>query len=286
MSQMNRRRALQLLAALGATGLARRLRLGRRRRSRASDGPGQDRPRRAADRRVQGHRRRDRQRLPALPRAATSGGSAAPGRAAHGRRGRDRQDRQGGRRRSCSSRACSPLTGVVNSAVMLGIRDSVEQAQVPLIGSNASPTSLQSDVYIWRTSYVLDEAGQALGPLRDRPQVGPGRDRRAGLPRPARTAARASGRTSAADDRLIDEPASGPDAANPARTLSERGHHRATNRGRRDVLLLHRDGGGRVRPSSRGGLRGQLYAAGFLTEGRVLTELRQRRETPGASTPP
>lgn len=55
------------------------------------------------------------------------------------------------------------LTGVVSSAVMLGIRDTVEQAQVPLVGSNASPSSLQSVVYIWRTSYVLDEAGRALG---------------------------------------------------------------------------------------------------------------------------
>ncbi|ABP56956.1 Extracellular ligand-binding receptor [Salinispora tropica CNB-440] len=55
------------------------------------------------------------------------------------------------------------LTGVVSSAVMLGIRDKVEQAQVPLVGSNASPSSLQSVVYIWRTSYVLDEVGRALG---------------------------------------------------------------------------------------------------------------------------
>ncbi|QGN46223.1 ABC transporter substrate-binding protein [Micromonospora sp. WMMD558] len=55
------------------------------------------------------------------------------------------------------------LTGVASSAVMLGIRDTVEQARVPLVGSNASPTSLQSVVYIWRTSYVLDEAGRALG---------------------------------------------------------------------------------------------------------------------------
>jgi branched-chain amino acid transport system substrate-binding protein len=56
------------------------------------------------------------------------------------------------------------LTGVVNSAVMLGIRDTVEQAKVPLIGSNASPANLQSVVYIWRTSYVNDEPGKALGP--------------------------------------------------------------------------------------------------------------------------
>ena len=55
------------------------------------------------------------------------------------------------------------MTGVVNSTVMSGIRDAVEKARVPLIGSNASPTSLQSVVYIWRTSYVLDEPGRALG---------------------------------------------------------------------------------------------------------------------------
>ena len=52
---------------------------------------------------------------------------------------------------------------------MVGIRDTVEEARVPLIGSNASPPSLQSVVYIWRTSYVLDEPGRALGPLPARP---------------------------------------------------------------------------------------------------------------------
>ncbi|MEU6072666.1 ABC transporter substrate-binding protein [Micromonospora sp. NPDC047074] len=55
------------------------------------------------------------------------------------------------------------LTGVVDANVMSGIRDTVEKARVPLIGSNASPSSLQSVVFIWRTSYVLDEAGRALG---------------------------------------------------------------------------------------------------------------------------
>ena len=55
------------------------------------------------------------------------------------------------------------MSGVVNSTVMSGIRDAVEKARVPLIGSNASPPSLQSVVYIWRTSYVLDEPGRALG---------------------------------------------------------------------------------------------------------------------------
>jgi branched-chain amino acid transport system substrate-binding protein len=55
------------------------------------------------------------------------------------------------------------LSGVVNSAVMLAIKDTVETAQVPLVGSNASPTTLQGVKYIWRTSYVNDEPGKALG---------------------------------------------------------------------------------------------------------------------------
>lgn len=55
------------------------------------------------------------------------------------------------------------LTGVVNSIVMTAIREQVEAAQVPLVGSNASPTSLQGYKYIWRTSYVNDEPGRALG---------------------------------------------------------------------------------------------------------------------------
>lgn len=55
------------------------------------------------------------------------------------------------------------LTGVVSPAVMLGIRDLVESSQVPLIGSNASPAALQGAKYIWRTSFVGSEPSLALG---------------------------------------------------------------------------------------------------------------------------
>jgi branched-chain amino acid transport system substrate-binding protein len=55
------------------------------------------------------------------------------------------------------------LAGVGGSAVMSGIRDQVEAAQLPLIGTNASPTTLGSVKYIWRTSYVNNEAAAALG---------------------------------------------------------------------------------------------------------------------------
>lgn len=55
------------------------------------------------------------------------------------------------------------VTGVVNSAVLNGIVDLVEGDGVPLVGSNASPTTLTDVQYIWRTSYVNDEPGKALG---------------------------------------------------------------------------------------------------------------------------
>jgi branched-chain amino acid transport system substrate-binding protein len=55
------------------------------------------------------------------------------------------------------------LAGVASSDVMLAVRDAVEKAQVPLVGSNASPVALQGVIYIWRTSYVNNEPGLALG---------------------------------------------------------------------------------------------------------------------------
>ena len=48
------------------------------------------------------------------------------------------------------------VTGVVNPATMLAIRDLVESSQVPLIGSNASPVNI-GGVYIWRTSFIPTE---------------------------------------------------------------------------------------------------------------------------------
>jgi branched-chain amino acid transport system substrate-binding protein len=54
------------------------------------------------------------------------------------------------------------VTGVASSLVMLAVRELVESAHIPLIGSNASPQLLNT-VYIWRTSYVDTEPGAALG---------------------------------------------------------------------------------------------------------------------------
>ncbi|MCX5276981.1 ABC transporter substrate-binding protein [Streptomyces virginiae] len=53
--------------------------------------------------------------------------------------------------------------GVVSSATVNGVKDLFENSKIPLVGSNASPTTLTGTKYIWRTSYVNDEPGKALG---------------------------------------------------------------------------------------------------------------------------
>jgi branched-chain amino acid transport system substrate-binding protein len=55
------------------------------------------------------------------------------------------------------------LSGVASSQVMSAIREQVEAAEVPLLGSCASPSTLGSVKYIWRTSYVNADPGVALG---------------------------------------------------------------------------------------------------------------------------
>ncbi|PWU61216.1 ABC transporter substrate-binding protein [Micromonospora globispora] len=163
MSQMNRRRALQLLAALGTTGLAAGcgsdsesttpttsaspIKIGL---IAPESGPNQAIGKEITngfqlflslnEQRLGGH--------PVTLATADEGVTAKTGQAAV-----DGLLKQG----------VLALTGVVSSVVMSAIRDTVETARVPLIGSNASPLSLQSVVYIWRTSYVLDEPGRALG---------------------------------------------------------------------------------------------------------------------------
>ena len=60
------------------------------------------------------------------------------------------------------------MVGVISSAVMGAIIDTVESAQIPLVGTNASPLALKDAKYIWRTSYANDEPGKALGAYLDK----------------------------------------------------------------------------------------------------------------------
>ncbi|MEE6258383.1 ABC transporter substrate-binding protein [Plantactinospora sonchi] len=165
MSQMDRRQALRLLGALGATGLA--AACGRWSNSETGDGLS-DEPVRIGmiaaqsgaykaigDEMVRGFQLYldlNDQRLGGHPVdliIADEGDTVQSGTAA--------LDNLIGKR-------VLALTGVVTSAVMSAIREKVEQSKIPLISSNASPATLQSVVYIWRTSYINDEPGRALAP--------------------------------------------------------------------------------------------------------------------------
>jgi branched-chain amino acid transport system substrate-binding protein len=172
------------------------------------------------------------------------------------------------------------LTGVVDSDVMLGIRDLVERARVPLVGSNASPSTLQSVVYIWRTSYVSDEPGRALGPYVAQhvsangevaivaPDYAAGRDAVEGF--------RQNFGGRGVQDPRIGEPVIWTQyTTSPAknayaeivRTLRERNP---------EALYCFFAGAAAIafiQQLREAGYRNQIYAPGFLTEGNVLKEL-------------
>ncbi|NES16380.1 MULTISPECIES: ABC transporter substrate-binding protein [Micromonospora] len=168
------------------------------------------------------------------------------------------------------------LTGVVSPTVMSGIRDTVEQARVPLIGSNASPASLQSVVYIWRTSYVLDEPGEALGGyLRQMgvsgriaifaPQGVGSRDVIDGFRRGYEQEGR----------RLTEDPVLTTDNANPGKAAFSGAITKALGK-RPDAVFCNYTGTAAVQFIKQlydQGYEGKVYAPGFLTEGTVLSQL-------------
>jgi branched-chain amino acid transport system substrate-binding protein len=168
------------------------------------------------------------------------------------------------------------LTGVVDSAVMLGIRDQVENARVPLIGSNASPSTLQSVVYIWRTSYVSDEPGRALGPHVAR-QVGKGKVAIVAPDYPAgRDSVEGFRETfGAADPRIADPVLWTRFTASPRKR--EYADVVARVRERNPAAVYCGFAGAAavafLRELREAGYRNAIYGPGFLTEGTVLKEL-------------
>ncbi|WP_406106456.1 ABC transporter substrate-binding protein [Micromonospora globbae] len=278
MSQMNRRRALQILAALGTTGLLTAC------GDDAADGGSTDTkspikigliaPQAGGlkaigdeitngfqlfldlhDQRLGGH--------PVTLLTADEGETVNSGKAAV-----DKLLQQG----------VLALTGVVNSAVMLGIRDTVEQARVPLIGSNASPSTLASVVYIWRTSYVLDEAGKALaGYLKEKlrpddklaiivPDSVGGDDVVRGFRQ----------EFGASDPRIAGAVIKTTAAANPGKTAYVQDIRRALNRKPTAVLCFYTAEAGVefIRQLRNEGYKGPVYAPGFLTEGTALENMK------------
>ncbi|MEV1331669.1 ABC transporter substrate-binding protein [Micromonospora costi] len=277
MSQMNRRRALQLLAALGTTSLVAACGNDTDGETGAAKSPikiGLITPQAGGlktigdeiangfqlfldlhEQRLGGH--------PVTLITADEGESAKTGKAAV-----DELLRQG----------VLALTGVVNSAVMLGIKDTVEQARVPLIGSNASPSTLQSVVYIWRTSYVLDEAGRALGGyLRDKlpakARVAMIMPENVGAPDVVRGFRQEFG---ASDSRIADPVVWTTAAANPGKTAFTADIRTALNRRPSAVFCFFAGEAGVefIKQLRNEGYRGPVYAPGFLTEGTALDSMR------------
>ncbi|GIJ10671.1 ABC transporter substrate-binding protein [Micromonospora andamanensis] len=181
------------------------------------------------------------------------------------------------------------LTGVANSSVMFGIKDIVEQARVPLIGSNASPASLQSVVYIWRTSYVLDEAGRALGRyLKD--ELAP-TDKIAtilpegvvGVEDVLRGFREEFGE---ADPRIASQVVWTSGSSSPGRTAYVSDINRALV-GNPAVVFCFYSGAAAVEFIMQlrdAGFRGRIYAPGFLTEGSVLEDIRPATDALGIRT--
>ncbi|SCL15647.1 amino acid/amide ABC transporter substrate-binding protein, HAAT family [Micromonospora rhizosphaerae] len=282
MSQMNRRRALQLLAALGTTGLAAACGSNPDSESTTNDSASPIKiglivPEAGAnkaigvdiangfqlflalnDQRLGGH--------PVTVVTADEGDTAKTGQAAV-----DRLLKEG----------VIALTGVVSSAVMSGVRDTVEQARVPLIGSNASPTSLQSVVYIWRTSYVLDEPGQALGEYL-----------RQTLAANSRIAILAPDSTGSKDvikgfrlkyevGRRLPDPIFTGEFKKPQKGFFADQIRQALS-GKPNAVFCHFAGPAAVqfiKDLYDEGYQGPIYAPGFLTEGTVLDDLESEAET-------
>ncbi|GAA1850488.1 ABC transporter substrate-binding protein [Asanoa iriomotensis] len=168
------------------------------------------------------------------------------------------------------------LTGVANSAVMLGIRDTVEQARIPLIGSAASPSSLQSVVYIWRTSYVNDEAGKALGSY-----VAGNVKGRIGIIAPDNEAGQDAVRGfresyRQVNSNLVSNLVWTEYVAEPTRTFF-RAKIDQVRRNNPAAIYCFYSGQSAVeflRQLHADGYAGDVYAPGFLTEGTVLGELK------------
>jgi branched-chain amino acid transport system substrate-binding protein len=168
------------------------------------------------------------------------------------------------------------LTGVVNSTVMLGIRDTVEQARIPLVGSCASPSALQSVVYIWRTSYVNNEAGQALGRYVADTVKG-----KVGIIAPDYEAghdAVEGFRTNFGvnDSRIKAGPVWTEFNTEPTKTFFRSAIDKV-RKGSPEAIYCFYSGQAAVeflRQLRADGYKGQIYAPGFLTEGEVLGELK------------
>jgi branched-chain amino acid transport system substrate-binding protein len=276
-SQVNRRQALKLLAALGASGAA--AACGNDQTSGETSEPGSDVPVRIGllvpqtgglksigedivrgfqlfidlnDGRLGGH--------PVRLETANEGDTAEEGVAGL---------------KELLERGVVAVSGVVNPIVIMAMRDTIRQAKVPLVGSVASPAALQGEIYIWRTSYVSSDAARAIGPyvasavtgkvVTVAPSFANGQDVFEGFREGFGWL----------DPRLVKQPIFGGDNPNPGPGFYGPA---ITQLRAADADAVFCDFAGAaavefIRGYRAAGLRGKLFGPGFLTEGVNLIEL-------------
>lgn len=167
------------------------------------------------------------------------------------------------------------VSGIASSAVMLAVRKTIEEAKVPLIGSNASPRNLQGVVYIWRTSYVNDEPGLALGQFLRR-QLG--RNARVAMIAPDYEAGRDAlqgFRSGFGPDPRLSSPIWTPFSPSPKRRAYREAVQQLLAQDPQAIFCFFAGDAAVefIRELREAGYRGSIYASGFLTEGTVLDEL-------------
>ncbi|WP_344170959.1 ABC transporter substrate-binding protein [Pilimelia columellifera] len=167
------------------------------------------------------------------------------------------------------------VSGIANPVVMNSdLRSAVRQAKVPVVGANGSPFNLQGEVFIWRTSYTGNEPGLAMGRYMAEnvdgrivmvmPDGGSSQDVVLGF---------VDGFGSAS--RLVREPIYTADLPSPTRGSYDRAIRTIVNQGP-EAVFAHFSGAAAVefvRAYRAAGIRAPLYGTGFLTEGGAVAAL-------------
>lgn len=174
------------------------------------------------------------------------------------------------------------MVGVADSALLLTVRDRVEEAKVPLLAAGGAPRALPPGASIWCTSYLDDEPGQALGPYVAR-QVP--RDARVAIVAPTSPASQEAVNgfraTFGATDPRISDPVIWTE---PDRRPGRGFFAAAVDRVRAmDATTVYCNYAGTaavefLRQLRATGLRPQIYGPGVLTEGTVLPELAEEAQ--------
>jgi branched-chain amino acid transport system substrate-binding protein len=168
------------------------------------------------------------------------------------------------------------MVGVADSALLLAVRDRVEEAKVPLLAAGGAPRALQNLNAIWCTSYVDDEPGQVLGAHVARTAPPGGRVAIVAPTSPAGQEAVSGFRQSfGPTDPRISDPVVWTEAdLRPRRGFFTAALDRVQAMGA-GTLFCHYGGAAAVeflKQLRATGLRPQVYGTGVLTEGGVLAQ--------------